>query len=290
MRPRRWFLQGGTLCLAGLGGRVLLVADEDARPSARVGLVTDVHHADKAATKTRFYRESMAKLEEAVDRMDRESLDAAVELGDFIDQAASVEQEIEWLRAIESCFAKLSMPRHYVLGNHCVGTLTKREFAACTAGTGGHDRFECGGVAFLVLDTCYRVDGAPYERGNFDWRDSSLPAVELAWLEAELRQAPDAVIVLTHHRLDRGGDHAVRNAAEVRVALEQSKKVTAVFQGHSHTNDYQQISGIHYTTLAAMVEGSGADNSAYGVLDVFPDGSCRLHGFRRQVNRSLERS
>jgi hypothetical protein len=36
-------------------------------------------------------------------------------------------------------FAKLTMPRHYVLGNHCVGTLTKQEFAAAHEGGGRFD-------------------------------------------------------------------------------------------------------------------------------------------------------
>lgn len=61
----------------------------------------------------------------------------------------------------------------------------------------------------------------------------------------------------------------------------------AVFQGHSHANDYQQIAGIHYCTLVAMIEGSGAENSGYAVLDVMPDSSLRLHGFRRQESRKL---
>jgi predicted phosphodiesterase len=82
----------------------------------------------------------------------------------------------------------------------------------------------------------------------------------------------------------------VRNAAAVRALLEESGKVLAVFQGHSHKNDYQQIAGIHYTTLVAMVEGSGPENSGYAMLDIHADGSLRLEGFRRQQDRSLVRA
>jgi hypothetical protein len=69
--------------------------------------------------------------------------------------------------------------------------------------------------------------------------------------------------------------------------LEKSGKVLAVFQGHSYANDYQQIAHIHYCTLVAMVEGSGPENSGYTMLDVMPDHSLRVHGFRRQANREL---
>lgn len=285
MHSRRAFLQHSTLCLAGFSS--LRAADLDAKPLLRVGLMTDLHYADKAPTKTRYYREALAKLDEAVEHMNREKPTLVVELGDFIDQADSVEKEIEWLRAMESHFARLSMPRHYVLGNHCVGTLTKQEFAANTKAAGVFESFEAAGVTFVSLDACFREDGTPYSRKNFDWKDANVTKAELAWLEAELVKASGPVIVFAHQRLDLDKEHAVRNAAEVRSLLEKSGKVLAVFQGHSHKNDYQQIAGIHYTTLMAMVEGTGLESSGYTMLDVLADGSLRLNGFRRQMNRTL---
>ncbi len=285
---RRAFLHRHSLVLAGLGAGKLLAAELEAKPLLRVGLMTDLHYGDKEPTKTRFYREALAKLDEAVAHMNREKPALVVELGDFIDQADSVEREIEWLKTMESHFTKLSMPRHYVLGNHCVGTLTKQEFAAHTKAPGGHAYFEENGVMFLILDACFREDGAPYERKNFNWQDANLPKPELAWLEAALGKASGPVIIFAHQRLDMDKAHAVRNAAEVRALLEKSGKVLAVFQGHSHKNDYQQIAGIHYTTLVAMIEGSGEENNGYSLLDIMADGSLRLNGFRRQTNRTLD--
>lgn len=281
MSTRRAFLQNSTLCLAGLGG--LQAADAGVKPLLRVGLMTDLHYADKPPTRTRFYREALAKLDEAVEVMNREKPALVVELGDFIDQADSVEKEIEWLRTMESHFARLAMPRHYVLGNHCVGTLTKQEFAANTKASGSFESFEAAGVTFVILDSCFRSDGTPYSRKNFDWKDANVPKEELSWLEGTLGKASGSVIVFAHQRLDADKAHAVQNAAEVRALLEKSGKVLAVFQGHSHKNDYQQIAGIHYTTLVAMIEGSGAENNGYALLDVLADGSLRVNGFRRQV-------
>lgn len=286
MLSRRAFLQNSTLCLAGFSG--LQAADSDAKPLIKVGLMTDLHYADKPPTKTRFYREALAKLDEAVEVMNREKPALVVELGDFIDQADSVDREIEWLRTMESHFARLSMPRLYVLGNHCVGTLTKQEFAANTKASGSFESFEAGGVTFVILDSCFRSNGTPYSRKNFDWKDANVPKDELAWLESQLHKATGPVIVLAHQRLDADKAHAVQNAAEVRSLLEKSGKVLAVFQGHSHKNDYQQIASIHYTTLVAMVEGSGAENNGYTMLDVLADGSLRLKGFRKQANRDLK--
>lgn len=289
MKSRRAFLQQSTLCLAGLSADRMLAADDTAKPLLQVGLLTDLHYADKSSTKTRFYREALAKLDEAVEHFNRANPALVVELGDFIDQADSVELETEWLKVMEEHFAKLAMPRHYVLGNHCVGTLTKAEFAQHTQAAGGHASFEAGGVTFLILDACFRGDGRPYGRKNFHWQDSVLPKAELAWLESELGKAKGPVIVLAHQRLDLDPAHSVRNAAEVRSLLEKSDKVSAVFQGHSHKNDHQEIAGIHYTTLVAMVEGTGVENNGYTMLDVMGDGSLRLKGFRRQVSREMAR-
>jgi predicted phosphodiesterase len=290
MNSRRAFLQQGTLCLAGLSTGRMLAAESDTKPSLRVGLMTDLHYGDKEPTKTRFYREALGKLDEAVQYFNREKPAFIAELGDFIDQADSVEQEIGWLKTMEQHYAALTMPRHYVLGNHCVGTLTKREFAEHTKAPGGHAVFESAGITFIILDACFREDGTPYERKNFHWQDSNVPKQELTWLEGELARASGPVIVLAHQRLDLSPAHAIRNAAEVRSLLEKSRKVLAVFQGHSHKNDYQQINGIHYTTLVAMIEGSGLENSGYTMLDIMPDASARLKGYRRQASRDLSLS
>jgi predicted phosphodiesterase len=287
MIGRRSFLQQSVLCLGGLGGGMGTAWCRDEKPVLRVGLMTDLHYADKEERGTRFYRQALMKLDEAVERMNQERPDLVVELGDLIDQAESVELEMEWLKTIESHYARLRVPRHYVLGNHCVGTLTKKEFAGLTQASGGHAVLEQAGIRFLILDACFREDGVAYERGNFDWKDGNLPTWELAWLEAELTRQEGPVVVLAHQRLDDAGAHSVRNAGAVRAVLEKSGRVLAVFQGHSHKNDYQQIQGIHYVTLVAMVEGSGAESSGYSMLEVMADGSLRVNGFRRQQARDL---
>ena len=52
-------------------------------------------------------QEALGKLDEAVAFMNREKPSAVVELGDFIDQADSPEQELEWLKVMEQHYARL---------------------------------------------------------------------------------------------------------------------------------------------------------------------------------------
>jgi alkaline phosphatase len=272
--------------MAGPAAAPLFAADPQAAPAVRLGLITDLHYADKPPAGSRHYRETIGKLQEAIPRLEAAKVDRVVELGDFIDQADSVQTELGYLKRIHKELAALKCPHHYVLGNHCVATLRKQEFLDQCGVRRSYDSFDQGGFHFVTLDACFRGDYQPYGRNNFDWKDTNLAPDELEWLAEDLKKASDPTVVFVHQRLDVGGAHGIKNAPAARKILEQSKRVLAVFQGHSHQNDYRQLQGIHYCTLAAMIEGSGEENNAYSTLELFKDRSLKLSGFRRQKSYS----
>lgn len=290
---RRGFLRGASLFLGAsaascyAGGALLAAPNGADKPALRLGLLTDVHHAEKAPVGTRYYREAVPKLREAVERFNGDKVDLALELGDFIDQAKSVAEEIAYLEVIEAEFARLRCERHYVLGNHCVATLTKKEFCQHSGARKPYYSFDAGGFHFIILDACFRKDHEAYGRNNFVWTDTNVPPEELKWVAEDLERTARKAIVFVHQRVDTTGLYAVKNAPAVREILEASGKVLAVFQGHQHINDHREIGRIHYVTLVAMVEGTGPENSAYAVLEIMRDGSMRLAGFRRQKNQDL---
>jgi hypothetical protein len=113
---RRAFLQHGTLLLtAATWDSAPLWGDE--QKLLRVGLVTDLHHADKPPAGSRHYRESVKKLIEAGEHFQQAKTDFIVELGDLIDAADSVDTEQKYLATINREFSTISKDRHYVLGN-----------------------------------------------------------------------------------------------------------------------------------------------------------------------------
>jgi len=248
----------------------------------RVGLVTDMHYADKPPGGSRHYRESLDKLAAAAQQMQESQPDLMVELGDFIDSADNLATEKEHLQKIFEQFSKLPGEKHHVLGNHCVHTLTKAEFLAGVGQEKSYYSFDRNGFHFVVLDSCFRSDGVPYGRQNFEWTDPNIPAAELEWLRADLEQAQGKTIIFAHQRLDVSNSHGVKNCKQVRSILEDSGKVLAVLQGHSHKNDHNEINGIHYCVHVAMVEGSGVKNNAYSTMDLFADGTIRITGFQQQ--------
>jgi alkaline phosphatase len=260
----------------------LLLADESQR-RVRIGMITDLHYADKPPAGTRYYRQTLAKLEEAAAQFHKDKPDFIVELGDLIDAADSVEVEKKYLATINKEFAALPGDKHYVLGNHCVTTLMKEEFLEGIGQKKPHYSFDVGGFHFVVLDACFRSNGEPYGRNNFNWTDANIPEEQVEWLRADLKATTVPAIVFAHQRLDVKNDYGVKNAEYIRKVLEDSGKVMVVVQGHSHKNDLKDISGIHYCTLVAMVEGSGAENNGFSLMDIYDGGTIRLVGFRRQA-------
>lgn len=289
---RRAFLRGSTLLLtAGALSRFSadqVFAAENSEEHFKIGLITDLHYADKPTVGNRYYRETLAKLSEAAARFQEEQVSFAVELGDLIDSASTLEEELGYLRTINHRFSDLVPHRYYVLGNHCVERLTKNEFLTEAGQEKSFFSFDRSGFHFVVLDACFRGDGQPYGRKNANWTDAFVPPDEVAWLKEDLAATDRPVIVFIHQRLDVSNHYAPKNAAEVRGVLEQSGNVAAVFQGHSHHNDYKDINGIHYCTLAAMIEGAAPDHNGYSVLSLSPDGSLALTGFRKQKTYAWE--
>jgi hypothetical protein len=296
---RRDFLKASVASLFGLmlGGRRLPAAAEPRRPGFRFGLLADPHYADTDPRGTRFYRESLGKMREAVDRLHAGKVEFLAELGDIKDMALNEPdtQTLSHLVAIEREFQRFAGPTYHVLGNHDMDNLSKAQVLAHITNTGiPADRsfyaFSHGGVRFIAIDTNFMKDGRDYDHGNFDWREIYLPAPQLDWLSAELKAAAGPVIILGHQRLDGDGHVQVVNRAEVRGVLEASGKVLAVFQGHDHKGAYSLINGIHYYTLKAIIEDSGPANNAYAVVDVRPDLSLILTGYRRAVSMELGHS
>ena len=295
---RRVFLKASAATLASLTiaplSCTLQIPPGRRRGTARFGIVTDCHYADADTVGSRYYRNSLDKLTECVELMNDQKVDFLVELGDFKDQNnPAVEQRtITYLRAIEKVFLNFKGPTYHVLGNHDMDSISKEQFLTNVENTNidlskSYYSFDLKGVHFVVLDANYKSDGINYNHGNFNWTDANIPTAELNWLRQDLAAARGPAIVFIHQLLDGTGPVYVNNAADIRQILDQSGKVTAVFQGHHHEGSYSYIEGIHYYTLKAMVEGPSQENNSYAIAEIRPDKSITVTGYRKAVSKQL---
>ena len=297
---RRDFLKASGVCIASsVFGSLSSCSVSDStlhskNGRVRFGIVSDSHYADIKDSGSRYYRQSLDKMNECIELMNSQNVDFVIELGDLKDQNTPgiEEKTIEYLRTIENVFQKFNSATYHVMGNHDMDSISKEQFLANVKNTkisssNKYYSYDINGLHFIVLDSNYLKDGRDYDHGNFVWTNTNIPAEELAWLTKDVTGAKGAVIVFNHQLLDGTGDPYVKNARDVRKILEDSGKVLAVFQGHYHEGRYSLIEGIHYYTLKAMVEGPGQENNAYAVVDVHPDKTIVVKGYRKAVSREL---
>ncbi|WP_157288211.1 metallophosphoesterase family protein [Uliginosibacterium gangwonense] len=273
------------------------------------GLITDIHVSDKAdqaptitANATaRYFTGGLAKIDAFTTAMNKAQVAFVAELGDFTDNPADATLTYDKRRTValgfvdaaEAKLAQFKGPRYHVFGNHDTDQLSKADYLAHVSNTGipagaTYYSFNHGGVHIIVLDAGFKADGNAYSGipatagSGYSWADANIPAEEINWLKADLKANTLPVIVLSHQYLNPAEQidpmfdpaHAVKNAAEVRSILEQSGRVLAVFAGHYHDGDFQQVNGISYVGLQANTA-YGSDinyHNQYATVDVRADG------------------
>ncbi|QZT36053.1 metallophosphoesterase [Halosquirtibacter xylanolyticus] len=243
------------------------------------GLITDVHYADRDPKLewNRYYRRALAKFKQAISFFNSKQPSFVVCLGDIKDEKKNPSKQttLHFLERIESAFAAFKGKRYHALGNHDLDSISKEEFLSRVVNSGiskekSYYSFDECGVHYVVLDTCFKSNGIPYDAGNFEWFDAYIPSEELEWLKKDLTKTSLPVIVFTHHPLDDFNlpdkRISITNAYQVRKILEESSKVMAVFQGHHHDGNYCLHNNIHYYTMKSVVDGTEENN--YALIEI----------------------
>jgi len=246
-------------------------------PLLTLGLLTDTHYGP-APYGDRDCPGALDRLRVALEAFASAGISLVVNLGDAIDNAPTVGEELTLCAEVrEACAAFPGQVRH-VIGNHDVQMLSKEEFlAAMGCPPEPYYSFDAGGVHCAVLDGNCHQDGADFRRGDFCWDVAWISEEQLRWLADDLaRAAGRPTLVFCHECLDDAADdpHVVRNAAAVRRLL-QDAGVRAVFQGHYHPGRRRTVDGIPYVTLLAIAITGTMDECAT-VATLYADGSLRM--------------
>lgn len=264
-----------------------------AAQSFSFGMLTDVHYAAIPDKGTRKFSQSLDKMAQCIDTMNKKKVGFLIELGDFKDMTVPPDKNatLGYLKTAETAFTRFKGDRYHVLGNHDEDCISKKEFYSVVENSGiegDHTwySFNKGGYRFIVLDACFDSTGRSYDSGNFDWSDANLPSVELKWLENELNNNRQPVIVFVHQLLYGNSKATIKNAGTVRAVLEKSRRVKCVFQGHEHSGGYEMINGIHYYTLKGMIEGDLPGSNSFAIVNIKKD-TILIHGFGNAVTQSL---
>ena len=268
--------------------------------SAKFGIITDVHHTNKADTTQRVYSAGMGKMSQFVRDMEREDADFIIELGDLVDtlNKDGSKDPVVNLKEIEDVFKSYPGPSYHVLGNHEFDNLTREQFLNNVDNSGiakgkTYFSFDSNGLHCIVLDADYTKNEQhrPFDMNTkddtfWDWKDAWVPQEELDWLKQDLASSKLPTIIFSHQVLHRDTteNHTIKNADVLRKMFEDDGDVIAAFSGHDHSGEEVKVNGINYIMLRGNVGFSqewpeysatgGADkdrDSQYAIIEVDED-------------------
>jgi len=241
-------------------------------------VIADIQWADRDSSGNRHFRESLGKLTECVNELNRKDLAFTIQLGDLINGQASKEQTLSDLDRAVKEYNRLAMPKYHVIGNHCLAAGKEALHEKLKLPCFYYDFTvpAAKGWRFIVLD------------GN-DAGYGVLGREQLKWLESSLvqaRQAREKVIIFSHFAvLEAAAKHRMQNPEPMLKLITESGCVAAFFAGHDHAGGYAYKDGIRHVTIKGMVE--QPPETAYAVVEVTPS-MLRVTGFGREPSRELK--
>ncbi|MDL2282702.1 metallophosphoesterase [Parabacteroides sp. OttesenSCG-928-G06] len=265
----------------------LFSCSNDAKPVMRFGLIADIQYCDCETYGSRFYANSLQKLEECIDDLNNENVSFTVNLGDMVDR--DTEGNIE---AVLSRLNKANKNVYNTTGNHDYGGITDNDALYKKLGMpSAYYSFTQKGWRFILLNTnevasYANIDGTFKEAELQQMRqriketgsrngatyNGGISSVQMKWLNDELALAAkkkENVIILSHHPLYAAKGLTALNDLEIVELITSYPEVKLVISGHHHPGDFGTYKDIPFITTEGMIE--TADTNAYGIVEIYKD-------------------
>lgn len=242
----------------------------------KVFLITDIHHGDNTNYKhlkgedyiNLFGEEFRGASLKMIDQMNQ--CDLVINLGDLIHDENKEKDIVTYSEAIS--FFKTDTRVEHVIGNHDLRNLSMEDIGKVIKREKEYTSFDQAGYHHILLGGTRKDPRGPHY----------LEEEQLQWLENDLNTTNLPTIVYCHYPLDnqdfsqnyyfksKPESGSIANKGFVRPILEKSKKVIAVYNGHTHFFHEETISGITYTTIPSFSEnnGEGKPNHKFAVVEV----------------------
>jgi predicted phosphodiesterase len=298
-------IAGAEALFAPFNGFAINPARAQSDPLFRFGIVADPQYAPVAPNVAldRYYSNSLWKLSEAIEALNKEDLRFVVTLGDIIDRSW------ESYGHILPLYDKLKHDRLFMLGNHDYEVAA--EYLASILRTVGMSKayydFAGGGYRFIVIDgndvslfapppddprreiAQRRLDDLKAKNAinALPW-NGSLGDEQFAWLQETLKKAKAAgekIIVMGHYPIYPVHELNMWDSERVVDLLTASDNFVAYFNGHNHDGNFGAIDSRYFVNFKGMV--NTPTTNAYAVVEIHGD-RIEIIGSGREPNRSLK--
>lgn len=300
---KRDLIRGGAAALVAPFAGFAAPARAEDGPLVRFGALADPQYAPVAPRRTRYYGNSLWKLDAAIAELNKADLHFCVTLGDIIDR------HWESYGHILPIYDRLRHDHFFVLGNHDyeVGA----DFIGAVHRTTGLKRpyydFTGAGHRFIVVDgndislfanlpgsDKHRLAQETLERMKRDgvvnaqaW-NGGMSAEQIAFLKATLddaRAKKQRVVLFGHYPVFPLDRHNMWDSEGFVDLVTSYDNVLAYVSGHNHEGNYGERGGVHFINLKGMVE--TPDTTAFSILELHRD-RIALKGFGREESRSYK--
>ncbi len=276
--------------------------DNREKPVITFGVVADVQYSDYDAGISRFYRNSKAKLQEAVTQLKTDSAEFIISMGDLIDK------DYASFEPVLAILSSSGLKTHHIIGNHdySVSNKQKKHLPLIDSTGRRYYSFSKNKFKFIFLDgndvSIYGASSRKAEReatellalmrskgekNALDW-NGAIGRGQIKWLEDELKRAEknkEKVFLFCHFPIAPDNAHNLLNSKEVLELLAKYPGVLAWFAGHNHEGNYIKTGSTYHVTFKAMVE-TESDNS-FAIVRVYSD-RIEIKGFGREISRILD--
>lgn len=275
----------------------------DSKQDLAIGIIADCQYCYCESSPSRFYKNSPNKLKKAVASLNKEELDYAIHLGDFIDR------DFNSFDTVLPIWNTLKTKKYHVLGNHDFSVadslkplvmdkmnLKQRYYSLLENNwrfiiLDGNDLSYQGAISpekIAQTDSLFTLLSNT-DLPNLQTWNGGLSTEQLQWVESELKLATEnnENVGFYCHFPVMGEDkvHRLWNSTQLLSLIDKYPNVKFYFNGHNHQGDYMERNGVHYLTFKGMVETDST--SAFSTVE-FKKDSIFVHGHGRELSRRLK--
>ncbi|NMD02659.1 MAG: phosphatase [Bacteroidales bacterium] len=275
--------------------------DKAQKPLFRFGIIADVQYCPSEPEGTRYYRNSLPKLREALSSFKTDSAEFIVNLGDIIDRDYSSFGTV--LDIIDSS----AIRTYHLTGNHDyeVNPRLRKHLPLRMPSKEGYYTFSEKNFRFIVLNgnelSTYGPGNKSVVRKTQDYLDAlkkegNINAIEwnggisvrqFQWLMIQLDKAAadnEKVIIFCHFPVYPENIHNLLNYKEVLSVLNNYSNIVAWFNGHNHAGNYGNTNMIHFLTMKGMVETE--NTNSFALVEVYSN-RIWIKGYGREKSQIL---